>query len=141
MQEPRPAAEQRRLLAETIRSTARWRRRKADEFGEDPEARRANTRAASALRTLANFVDGLPDDDPDIGLYALCRTRERSGGGLDLAEEAYMHLSRFGLRRGSWQGASPSESQMRNVLRRLDGIEAHERAERKRRAEHGYGDD
>jgi hypothetical protein len=30
---------------------------------------------------------------------------------------------------------------MRNVLRRLDGIEARERAERKRRAEQGYGDD
>jgi hypothetical protein len=30
---------------------------------------------------------------------------------------------------------------MRNVLRRLDGIEARERSARKKRAEEGYGDD
>jgi hypothetical protein len=30
---------------------------------------------------------------------------------------------------------------MRNVLRRIDGIEARERNARKRRAEQGYGDD
>lgn len=134
MQEPRPAPDQRRLLAETIRSTARWRRRKADEFGDDAEARRASVRAASALRTLANFVDGLSDDDPDLRLYALCRTGERPGRGLDLTEDASAHLSRFGIKRGSWQAPTPTENQMRNILRRLDGIEAHERAERKQAA-------
>lgn len=141
MQEPRPAPDQRRLLAETIRSAARWRRGKADEFGDDAEARRANVRAATALRVLANFVDGLADDDPDLHLYALCRTAERPGGVLDLTEDASVLLSRFGIKRGSWQASTPTENQMRNVLRRLDGIEARERAERKRRAEQGYGDD
>jgi hypothetical protein len=140
VQEKRAAADQRRLLVETIRSTARWRRRKADEFGDDEEARRGNVRAASALRTLANFVDALPDRDPDLNLHALCRTDERDDA-LELTHDTAVLLSRFGLHRGAWQSASPGEDQMRNVLRRMDGIEARERAERKRRAEQGYGDD
>ncbi len=140
MQEKRAAADQRRLLVETIRSTAQWRRRKADEFGDDEDARRENARAAAALRTLANFVDALPDNDPDVNLHALCRTGERDGG-LGLTHDTAVLLSRFGLSRGAWQSASPGEEQMRNVLRRMDGIEARERAERKRRAELGYGDD
>ncbi len=134
MQEKRAAGDQRRLLVETIRSTGRWRRRKADEFGDDGEARRENARAAAALRTLANFVEGLPDDDADLSLHALCRTGERDGG-LDLTHETVVLLSRFGLNRGAWQSTSPGEDQMRNVLRRMDGIEARERAEE------GYGDD
>lgn len=140
MQEKRAPADQRRLLAETIRASAQWRRRKADEFGEDKDARRGNTRAASALRTLANFVDALPDDDPDLNLHALSRTGERDGA-LDLSADGYVLLSRFGLNHGTWQSSSPGENQMRNVLRRIDGIEARERAERKQRAEQGYGDD
>ena len=97
-------------------------------------------RPAAALRTLANFVDELPDDDADINLYALRRTDERDGR-LGLTDDAAVLLSRFGLHRGAWQASKPSESQMRNVLRRLDGIEARERAERKRRAEQGYGEE
>lgn len=50
-------------------------------------------------------------------------------------------LSRFGINIGSWQDTRPTESQMRNVLRRVDGIEAKERRARKERAEAGYGDD
>jgi hypothetical protein len=96
VQEPRIPAEQRRLLAETIRRTARWRRRKADEYRDDEARRRENARVASALRTLANFVDGLPDDDPDINLHALRRTDERDGQ-LALADDAAVLLSRFGL--------------------------------------------
>jgi hypothetical protein len=140
VQEPRSAAEQRRLLAETIRSTARWRRDKSDEFRDDEKLRRENARVASALRTLANFVDGLPDDDPDINLYALCRTDEQNGR-LHLADEGVVLLSRFGLNQGTWQASKPSENQMRNLLRRLDGAETRERAKRNRRAEQGYGDD
>lgn len=128
------------MLAETVRGTAQWRQKKADEFRDDRNASRQNMRAVFALRALANFVDALPDDDPELGLYALCRTGER-GGRLDLTEDASVLLSRFGLDYGSWQDNSPGESQMRNVLRRIDGIEARERSARKRRAEGGYGDD
>jgi hypothetical protein len=140
VQEPRPAAAQRHLLAETIRSTAQWRRRKADQFRDDEEARRGNARAAAALRRLANFVEALPDDDPDLSLYALCRTAEK-GGRLELAEDGSVFLSRFGLNQGTWQSSAPTEDQMRNVLRRLDGFEARERRARKERAEQGYGED
>jgi hypothetical protein len=139
---PRPAADQRRLLAETIRRTAGWRRRKSDEYRDADDHRRGreNARVASALRTLANFVDELPDDDPDLDLHALRRTEERNGQ-LALTDDAAVLLSRFGLNPGAWQAAKPPEIQMRNVLRKLDGVEARERAGRKRRAEQGYGDD
>ena len=139
VQEKRAAPKQRRLLAATIRASAQWRRGKADEFRDDEDALRENSRAAIALRTLANFVDGLPDGDQDLNLPALSRTEEREGG-LVLTGDALVLLSRFGLG-GSWRGGAPSESQMRNMLRRLDGIEARERKARKQRAEAGYGDD
>ncbi|MES1194166.1 MAG: hypothetical protein ABUM26_07560 [Solirubrobacterales bacterium] len=139
MQEKHAAPKQRRLLASTIRASAQWRRSKADEFAHDEDAVRENSRAAIALKTLANFVDGLPDGDQDLNLPALSRTEER-GGCLVLSHEASVLLSRFGLG-GGWRGGKPSESQMRNMLRRLDGIEARERKARKERAEAGYGDD
>jgi hypothetical protein len=140
VEEKRTAADQRRLLVETIRATGRWRRSKADEFRSDDHAQRQNRRAAVALRTLANFIDGLPDDDLDLSLEALSRTQEINGR-LELAEDASVLLSRFGLDYGAWQSESPSEKQMRNVLRRIDGIEARERRARRERAERGYGDD
>jgi hypothetical protein len=43
----------------------------------------------------------------------------------------------FGLDYGAWQTGTPTENQMRNALRHLDGIEARERNARKRRAEDG----
>lgn len=140
MQGKRAAPDQRRLLVETIRASAQWRRRKADEFRDDKDAWRQNSRAGLALRTLANFVDGLPDDDPELSLSALARIDERDGC-LALTADALVLLSRFGLGYGSWRAGSPSENQMRNVLRRIDGIEARERSARKKRAEEGYGDD
>jgi hypothetical protein len=140
VQEKRAAAHQRRVLVETIRASAQWRGRKADEFADDKDARRENSRAALALRRLANFVDGLPANDPELNLPALARTEARDGR-LVLATEASVLLSRFGLGYGSWKSGPPDESQMRNVLRRLDGIEARERAARKQRAEDGYGDE
>lgn len=135
----RTAADQRRLLVATIRSTADWRGRKADEF-DDEVARRRSLRAKQALRTLANFVDDLPDDDPELALYALRRVEEHDSR-LGLSPDAAALLSRFGLGKGAWQESKPTEKQMRNVLRRLDGIEASERRARRERADAGYGDD
>lgn len=140
MDSVRATAEQRDLLVATIRDEAEWRRRKADQFCADEIARKRSLRARQALRTLANFVEGLPDTDPDLKLHALRRVEPREGK-LRLTHESVVLLSRFGLKKESWQSSKPSESQMRNVLRRLDGIEGRERAARKQRAELGYGDD
>lgn len=135
----RPIEGQRRLLAATIRNTAYWRRDKADE-AENPAARKQNLRAKAALLHLANFVEGLPDDDLDLRLFALHRADERDGALL-LTPDGSTLLSRFGLSKDSWQSSTPTDNQMRNVLRRVDGIEADERRARKERAEAGYGDD
>jgi hypothetical protein len=131
----RTPAEQRDALAVTIRDSAEWRRRKADEFEDEPVSRKASLRARQALRTLANFVEALPDDDPELGLYALRRV-ELVEGRLALTSEAKLLLSRFGIAKRSWQSSTPSERQMRKILRQLDGMEAHERGSRKL----GYGE-
>jgi hypothetical protein len=136
----RSAADQRRLLAATIRNTAEWRKGKAAEFEDHEEARAENLRATHALRALANFVEALPDDDADLNLAALRRLDERRGL-LWLAPDGLTLLSRFGLNQGTWKASKPSEAQLRNVLRRLDGIEARERRARQQRAEMGYGDE
>jgi hypothetical protein len=140
VQEKRPGPKQRRVLVETIRASAQWRRGKADEFRDDEHARRQNLRADVALRALASFVDKLPDKDPDLNLSALSRTEEREGR-LVLTTDASVLLSRFGLDARAWRSGAPTESQMRNMLRRIDGIEARERSARKQRAEEGYGDE
>jgi hypothetical protein len=140
VQGKRAAADQRRLLVETIRASAQWRQGKAEQFRDDEDALRHNSRAALALKTLANFVNGLPDSDPELNLPALSRV-EKLDGRLALTEDASVLLSRFGLGYGAWRSGAPNEKQMRNVLRRLDGIEARERKARKQRAEEGYGDD
>lgn len=140
MESLRPASEQRALLAATIRHAARWRGDKVDEFDDDAIARKRSLRAKQALLTLANFVEVLPDDDPDLDLYALRRAEERDGR-LQLALDSATLLSRFGIGKGAWQASTPTEKQMRNVLRRMDGIEARERHARKQRAEEGYGDE
>ncbi len=136
----RTPADQRLLLAATIRSTAEWRGQKAREFGDDAIARKRSLRAKLALRTLANFVEAMPNDDPDLNLHALRRVDERKGE-LRLAPDSFFLLSRFSLDKGAWQASKPSESQMRNILRRIDGIEARERHARKQRADMGYGDE
>lgn len=136
----RTAADQRSFLVKTIRDTAEWRKRKVEEFGDDPIARKRSLRAKQALGALANFVEAMPDDDPDLNLYALRRAEEHDGRLL-LAIDSLTLISRFGMDRGAWQASAPTESQMRNVLRRIDGIEARERHARKLRAESGYGDD
>jgi hypothetical protein len=95
-------------------------------------------RSKHALRRLANFVEKMPDDDPDLNLYALLRAGDRSGR-LKLTPDSLRLLSRFGLDKGAWQLTKPVENQMRNVLRRMDGIEARERHARKLRAEMSDG--
>lgn len=60
---------------------------------------------------------------------------------MHLTDDGMTLLSRFGINIGSWGDTRPTESQMRNVLRRVDGIEAKERRARKERAQAGYGDD
>jgi hypothetical protein len=113
----------------TVREVAAWRRGKAWEF-EDPGVRRDNRRAANALRTLANFVTELPDDDPD--LWALAHSPVR-GDQYELCREALGLLSRFGLHRGTFAGkATPDEVQFRNLLRRIEGQERHARSEAQR---------
>lgn len=110
-------------LVETIRRTAAWRRQKGVEFADDDRARRKSFRAASAQRTLANFVAGLAEDDPDITVF---RNSEVAGEGtyLALCREGLVMLSRFGMEQGAWDARSkPSEAQMRNVLRRVNGAE------------------
>lgn len=135
----RTPAEQRLLLAETIRAIANWRAQKAYAFDDDI-GRKRSLRARQALRNLANFVEAMPDDDPDLNLHALRRTEEH-GGRLSLTLDSLTLLSRFGLDRGAWQTTKPTESQMRNILRRADGSEAKERRARKLREEMGYGED
>lgn len=128
------------MLAATIRHAANWRAEKAAEFADDEIAHERSLRAEAALRELASFVESMADDDPDLALHALCRVGQR-GGRLALIPDAFTLLSRFGLDEGAWQDQAPTERQMRNVLRRVDGIEARERRARKERAEAGYGDD
>jgi hypothetical protein len=140
MDSARTAVDQRRLLVATIREVSDWRGQKASEFNDDYVARLRGLRAMYALRRLANFVEEMPDDDPDLNLNALCRTSER-GGRLKLTPDSFRLLSRFGLDKGAWQHTKPVENQMRNVLRRVDGIEARERRARKLRAENGYSDE
>ena len=140
MDSVRTSADQRRLLVATIRGVADWRGQKASEFNDDHVARMRGLRAKYALLRLANFVEEMPDDDRDLNLYALCHASER-GGRLKLTPDSFRLLSRFGLDKGAWQHTKPVESQMRNVLRRVDGIEARERHARKLRAEMGYGDE
>lgn len=96
MSEPvRPIPDQRRLLVATIRAAADWRAGRADKFEHDRDAHRENVRAKTALRTLANFVEDLPDDDRDLDLHALRRADE-SHGQLQLTDDGIALLSRFG---------------------------------------------
>ena len=124
----RGPGEQREALVATIRAAADWRWRKAYEYAEDRCARKASLRARAALRILASFVEGMADDDPDLALHALGRVGT-IGDRLALAPAASTLLSRFGIGKASWQEGEPTEAQMRNLLRRMDGIEARKRGE------------
>ena len=112
-------------LVNTIRNTAKWRRSKSYEFAADADEQRKNRRSMVALQTLANFVEALPDADPDL---ACLRHSAPAGEQYRLCPEALRLLSRFGLNYGMWHADSPTEAQMRNILRRIEGAEARLRA-------------
>lgn len=126
----------RQRLAETIRRTARWRRAKGDEY---PEARKHNARGAAALRVLANFAESMELDDLDLRAMRASRLTP-DGEAYRLSREASDKLAGFGLGRGSWQGPTPDEAQLRNILRRVEGQEAKNRHLMRQRAEAGYGE-
>jgi hypothetical protein len=75
-------------FAEFCRSTAAWRRRKADEYDRDPR----NLRAAAALEDLANYVLGLPCTD--ARLVALHRLAA-SGDDFTPDQRVLYELGRF----------------------------------------------
>ena len=52
----------RESVAEFCRTTAAWRRRKAEEYDRDAR----NLRTAAALEELADYVLTLPEDDPRL---------------------------------------------------------------------------
>lgn len=52
--------------------------------------------AKQALLTLANFVEALSDEDPDLDLMP-CAEPKREGGRLQLALDSATLVSRFGI--------------------------------------------
>jgi hypothetical protein len=106
---------------------------KAYEFADDKRALQRSNRAAAALRYAANFVEReLAVDDPDLRWLHHVKGFP---GGVALCEESLELLGRFGIGRGAWNnGTTPSESQIRNLLHRLDGAEGRERAAQRRDA-------
>jgi hypothetical protein len=118
-------------LAAAMRTTASWRQRKAREYAEDHIARHRSNRASTALRTAAKFVDGMDPDDRDL---AWLRHVELNRDRLHLCEESNELLSRFGIDPGAWRDGRPTETQIRNLLRRVSGAESRARADARRDA-------
>ena len=129
----RTPAQQRDLLVATVRFVADWRRKQAEKYAPeesaDPYAQTRSLRAEAALRALAEFVEELPDDDKALKLRTLLTT-EQDEGRLMLGEDGFDLLSRF-LMSVATQ-TEPTGEQMRNILRRLDGVEGRDRAAEKR---------
>lgn len=108
-------------------SVARWRATTADRFADIPSSVAASRRVALALGSAARFVARLPPDDPD--LRWLDHVPDHG-----LCEESMILLRRFLSNQGAWQQQDePTETQMRNLLRRLGGTEADARAAARRR--------
>ncbi len=84
-----------------------------------------------AIQCAAKLVASLPEDDRDI---AWLRHLEISSGRLELCEASLDLLSRFGMDRGAWQQGVPTDAQIRNLLRRMDGAEAAARGAERRDA-------
>lgn len=122
----------RQRLAATIAGVVQWRREKAREALEvhrDKRAGERSNRAAFALKVLHSFVVfSLPEHDPDLAAFS---HSAHQGDHYQLCPEALELLSRFCMARGSLSqsGGKPTEAQMRNVLRRAEGMEQRARAE------------
>jgi hypothetical protein len=131
----RTPAQQRDLLAATVRFVADWRRAQAEKYdpaeSADPYAQTRSLRAENALRALAEFVEGLPDDDKALKLRTLLST-EQDEGRLVLTVECFELLSRFLMSESTQTKSGPTEAQCRKMLGRVDGCEGRERAAEKR---------
>jgi hypothetical protein len=127
--------EQRELLVATVRFVADWRHEQAEKYhpaeSADPFAKTRSLRAEKALRALADFVEGLPDDDKALKLRTLLTT-EQDEGRLVLTVECFELLSRFLMSVSTQTESGPTEAQCRKMLGRVDGCEGRERAAEKR---------
>jgi hypothetical protein len=136
----RDPQEHRQRVVATLRAIAQWRKEKGYEYDDDRYAKKRSLRAKAALRRLANFVEALPVEDHD--LYNLLHVPPTEDGQLQLSADAFALLSRFGMAKGfNGHDAQASEAQMRNVLRRANGVEQAKRHEARVRAQQGYGDE
>lgn len=120
-------------LVRAMRDSADWRRRKAREFEDDKISRMRSHRAMVAIQTAAKFIEALPEDDRDLDWLRHVNTSR--GRRAWLCTEARALLSRFGMDKGAWAVGPPSETQIRNLLRRMAGAQARERAAERRDAE------
>jgi hypothetical protein len=131
----RTPAQQRDLLATTVKFVADWRHTQAEKYdpaeAADPFAKTRSLRAEAALRALAEFVEGLPDDDKALKLRTLLTTDEDEGR-LVLTVECFELLSRFLMSVSTQTESGPTEAQCRKMLGRVDGCEGRERAAEKR---------
>lgn len=117
-------------LGRAMRDTADWRKRKAGEFEDDKVSRMRSNRAMVAIQTAAKFVEALPEGDHDLDW--LRHVNKSRGGRAWLCIEAREILSRFGIDKGAWTNGPPNETQIRNLLRRMAGAQARERAAERR---------
>jgi hypothetical protein len=116
------------LLAQTI-----WRVKEgrylmledATEEGPVPEwVRKRHQGSAHGLRCLSMFVRSLNEDDLDLRLLRHLDPHPKDSSILFLHSETLHMLRRFWADKGARQGqAEPTEAQMRNILRRMDGAE------------------
>ncbi len=81
-------------IARRIDEIAEWRaeREHQDMLGLGPEAARRSRRSAAGLRELANYIAGLPDDDPHV---VKLREMAFSGGQFDPGPVLLTELGRF----------------------------------------------
>ncbi|MBA3366038.1 MAG: hypothetical protein H0U03_09690 [Actinobacteria bacterium] len=83
------------MLAEYVSGQAGWRADKADQYPEDDR----NQRSADALWALAEHVERLPDDDPNLQALAALHEPWHTDVFISSEETGYM-LLRFGFDSG-----------------------------------------
>jgi hypothetical protein len=112
-------------LAATIRAVAQWRREKAYAHRDDKMAHKRSMHSFIALKELAKYVETLPEDDPDLGTFRYSTPVDDS---YRLSRGAWDRLSRFGMSHNvHGMDQRPGEAQMRNALRRAEGMEQQHR--------------